>query len=161
MKQNGCVSVMSLDADGTGTGLPVVASCSICRPECFNATTRWRDDSQPQQHLLHTLCISLFCCVRRCWYAVTTWGTWTWTKSTTSCPCCRRGRRTSRWRPCSATAPRTSCGSNTATCTVSAPWLSARALVFSRSWRMTVQTSVWVGAPLIYSVDWPRSSAVP
>lgn len=58
-------------------------------------------------------------CASRCWSAVTTWGTWTWMKSTILCPCCWRGRRTLRWRPWSATAPRTSCGSNTATSTVS------------------------------------------
>lgn len=55
----------------------------------------------------------------RCSSAVTTWGTWTWTRSTTSCRSWWRGKRTLRWHHWSPTATHTSCGSNTATFTVS------------------------------------------
>lgn len=60
-----------------------------------------------------------FCYRSRSWLVVTTWGTWTWMRLTTSCPSWWRGRKMQRWRRWSATAPRTSCGSNTATFTVS------------------------------------------
>lgn len=55
----------------------------------------------------------------RCWSVVTTWGTWIWMKLITLCPSWWREKRRPRWRPWSATAPRTSCGSNTTTFTVS------------------------------------------
>lgn len=66
---------------------------------------------------LSVSCVFLFCF--RFWFAVTTWGTWTWMRSTTSCPSWWRGRKTLRWRLWSAMVHRTSCGSSTATFTVS------------------------------------------
>lgn len=55
----------------------------------------------------------------RCWSVGTTRATWTWLRSTTSCLCWCNMKRRGSSAPCCPTATCTSCGSNTATCTVS------------------------------------------
>ncbi len=87
----------------------------------------------------------------RCWFVGTTKAMWTWRRSTTSCLYSCNMKRRGFSALCCHMATFTSCGSNTATCTVSLSWSHKEIIIMRCSRLWTVTWAVVESSKYIYS----------